>query len=307
MKAAGRIGCDYLGVYAADVLRGTRGQREFDPAHEAALAHGARIMGTAAASAAALATANERATTVSPTGFTLDGERWTYRDGGLSMNGILVKPDGEGPFPAVLVSHGLGGSANSFSLQKARELARRGFLCIAPDYTHSAQAEGGRSGAGGGPTGGRGGAHPPDFGASAENIRRARACVDLLRTMPAVDAQRVFAYGHSMGAFVTIGLAASDPGLLAAAAITAGGVAPRDGFPAPSEVAAERIRTPFLIFHGSADTVVRPEQSESLKAILDRNRVPNERIVFPGEGHGIDRTRQTEIFDGMRALFGRIE
>ena len=45
MKAAERVGCNYLGVYAADVLRGTKGQEDFDPEFEAALAYGAKVMG----------------------------------------------------------------------------------------------------------------------------------------------------------------------------------------------------------------------------------------------------------------------
>ena len=45
MKAAERIGCDYLNVYPEDVLRGTRGQTNFDPAFEEALRYGAQTVG----------------------------------------------------------------------------------------------------------------------------------------------------------------------------------------------------------------------------------------------------------------------
>lgn len=48
MQAAERIGCSYLGVYAVDVLRGTKGQPNYDPAYEEALAYGARALGRAA-------------------------------------------------------------------------------------------------------------------------------------------------------------------------------------------------------------------------------------------------------------------
>jgi hypothetical protein len=44
MKAAERIGCDYLGVYAADVLKGTTGQPSFDPEYEKALRYGAESL-----------------------------------------------------------------------------------------------------------------------------------------------------------------------------------------------------------------------------------------------------------------------
>jgi acetyl esterase/lipase len=225
-------------------------------------------------------------------GFHLDGERWAYRDGDFAMDGILLKPEGKGPFPAVLISHGYGGNAQSFGMQKAREMMKWGMVCIAPNYTHAVQ-----------PGAQRGGPPPRDAGASAENIRRAKTCVEILRGMPEVDAKHIAAYGHSMGGFVTIGLAADAPGLLNAAAITGSGVAPQDGFPAPSAGAAEKIRTPFLILHGSADSTVRPEQSASLKAVLDRNKVPNERRVFEGENHPIDQTKREEVFAQIRQWF----
>lgn len=238
--------------------------------------------------------------------FQLDGERWTYREGEFVMSGILLKPDGEGPFPAVLISHGLGGSAETFGLTKAREMVRWGFVCIAPSYTHSVAALGNRPGApnaGPPPRGRRGGQQPADYGASDENLRRARTCLELVGRMPEVDANRIFAYGHSMGGFVTIGLAAIEPERLQAAAITGSGIAPAAGFPAPSAAMAERVRTPFLILHGSADQVVRPGQSADFKAILDANRVPNERTVYDGEGHPIDQTQRERVFAAVRGWF----
>jgi len=216
----------------------------------------------------------------------LEGERWTWREGDFTMSGILLKPEGRGPFPAVLISHGLGGSAGSFGLQKAREMVRWGMVCLAPDYTHS--------GAGG---------DRAAFGASDENLRRARTCLEILRGLPEVDASRLAAYGHSMGGFVTIGLAASQPEGLKAAAITGSGVAPQDGHPAPSIKTAERIRTPFLMLHGADDTTVRPEQSAALKQALDRSGVANDRLIADGQGHPIDQTMREEVFRLVREWF----
>ena len=218
--------------------------------------------------------------------FQLEGERWTWREGDFTMSGILLKPEGRGPFPAVLISHGLGGSAGSFGLQKAREMVRWGMVCLAPDYTHS--------GAGG---------DRAAFGASDENLRRARTCLEILRGLPEVDANRLAAYGHSMGGFVTIGLAASQPEGLKAAAITGSGVAPQDGYPAPSVKAAERIRTPFLMLHGADDSTVRPEQSAALKQALDRSGVANDRLIADGQGHPIDQTMREEVFRLVREWF----
>jgi dienelactone hydrolase len=228
-------------------------------------------------------------------GFVVTGEHWTYRDGDFEMSGILLKPQGKGPFPAVLISHGLGGAAQSFGMMKAREMVQWGMVCIAPDYTHNARAAGEQRAKGSRDMG--------NFGASAENLHRAKTCIELLKQMPEVDGTRIAAYGHSMGGFVTIGLAASEPGLLKACAITGSGVAPQEGYPAPFEKAAEKVRTPFLMLHGGDDTTVRPAQSEALKRILDKNRVPNDRLVADGQNHPIDQTMRDEVFRLIREWF----
>jgi len=223
-----------------------------------------------------------------PEGFTLNGERWTYREGDFAMSGILLKPEGEGPFPAVLISHGMGGSASSFGLTKAREMVGWGLVCIAPDYTHSGGVRGGPS---------------TNFGASTENLRRAKTCLELVSKMPEVDPKRLAAYGHSMGGFVTIGLAGNSPDLLKAAAITGSGISSQEGYPAPSGELAGKVRTPFLILHGSTDTVVSPEQSASFKEILDQNKVANLRTILEGEGHPIDQSKREEVFSAVRNWF----
>lgn len=227
-------------------------------------------------------------------GFKLDGERWTYNDDQLSMQGILLKPSGKGPFPAVLISHGLGGSAPSFGMGKAREMVKWGLVCIACDYAHA-----------GGP--GKkidvAGADRTKFGASEENLKRASKCLDILASLPEVDSKKLCAYGHSMGGFVTIGLAAKEPNRLLAAAISGSGVAPREGFPAPSAEAAGKIKSPFIIFHGADDNTVRPAQSQSLKEILDRNYIANERHVFEGINHPVDQQKAPEVYQLMAKWF----
>ena len=45
MKRAEDIGCDYLGVYSADVLKGTPGQPDYDLEYAKALEYGAQALG----------------------------------------------------------------------------------------------------------------------------------------------------------------------------------------------------------------------------------------------------------------------
>lgn len=215
----------------------------------------------------------------------IDGERFTWKDAERSFEGIYLKPEGDGPFPAVLISHGLGGNPQGFSLPKARDMVKWGLVCIGPAYTHAGQ-----------------GGDRATFGASAVNLKRAAICLDILQKQPCVDAKRIAAYGNSMGAFVTVGLAAVDT-RLKCAAITAGGVAPKDGMPAPSEEVAKKIRVPIYTLHGLADTTVRSEQSQKLNDILAASMVSNGRAIYEGVGHDLHQARASDVYAKIKAWF----
>jgi len=305
MKAAERGSASYLLPYPRDILKGTQGQPDYDPAYEQALAYGARVLGkepqeslTEASvmpasrrseTKAAAARTTSTASTPSIKNFQLNGDRWTCEANGQPLQGILVKPEGQGPFPAIIISHGMGANAEIFALPKAREFVKWGLVCIGTNYTHAERQarEGDRS----------------RFGASPENVRRALACVEILRSLPYVDAKRVCAYGNSMGAFLTIGLCAEAPDRIRAAAISAGGVTPTAGFAAPTPEAAAKVQTPFLILHGSDDPVVPPERSALFKEILDKNHVPNERHLFDGLGHNVHRDKAQDVYRLMQDWF----
>jgi dienelactone hydrolase len=227
----------------------------------------------------------------------LEGERWTCAADGKTLAGLLLKPAGEGPFPAIVLSHGLGGSAQTMMRTRGAELVKWGFVCIATDYTHA--------GAGGGGRGSREGVDFSQAGARPENIRRGLACIEILRSRKDVDPTRIALYGHSMGAFLTIALAAAAPDKVAAAAITAGGVVAdsRQVAAAPTAEVANRVRAPFLILHGTVDTTVAPQSSERLKQSLDRHGVPNARHLFEGVGHGLPNEKSDDVNRLLREWF----
>jgi dienelactone hydrolase len=223
-------------------------------------------------------------------GFTLAGENWTYDpgDGGAVITGILSQPATTGSLPAVLISHGKGGTASGFSLPKAHLMTNWGVVGIGPDYTHAGS-----------------GSIPEQEGYSPENSRRARACLSILRNLSGVDTNRLAAYGNSMGAFLTAGLCGELTNVFRAAAITAGGTSgsTQTNVASPAVQEVQGIRAPFLMLHGSADTTVRPEQSALLQAILASNGVPNKRVLFDGVGHGLVNERSDEVFGLIKDWF----
>ncbi len=201
--------------------------------------------------------------------FTFDwsGTNFTYTDAERSFTGIMLKPAGSGPFPAVIISHGAGGTANGYSLAKAREMVAWGMVCIGPTMTHAAGGE----------------TNAINMGNCPENISRAMACANVLASLSYVDTNRIALFGHSMGAFATIGDAGAITNRFRAAAITAGGVIPDStgtSNAAPTVTEAQPVRMPFLMFHCDADPVVPPVRSQLFQQMLITNAVANQRILY---------------------------
>jgi dipeptidyl aminopeptidase/acylaminoacyl peptidase len=69
------------------------------------------------------------------------------------------------------------------------------------------------------------------------------------------------------------------------------------GFAAPDSTVAKAIKVPTLILHGDKDNVVPASRSESLKSVLDENKVPCLRHVYVGEGHNIIHSQYDDMVD----------
>lgn len=224
------------------------------------------------------------------------GAQWTYRgtNGGVTydLQGVLLKPRGPGPFPAVIISHGKGGSANGYSRGIAADLVSWGLVCIGTNYTH----------AGGVPLGAPGSA--ADEGASDANVLRALRVLDILASLGYVDASRVAAHGHSMGAFVTAALAGAHSSRLRVASHTAGGSLPGEnpGTAAPVEGQVRGIRIPYQLHHGDADIVVPLTYDVRLAGVLRAQGVPFELVVYPGAEHN-DVARDAAMLASVRTWY----
>jgi dienelactone hydrolase len=206
-----------------------------------------------------------------------NGATWTYDSVDLGqrfvLEGVLFMPAGAGPFPAVILSHGAGGTPRAYSSNIARTMVGWGLVAIGTMYTHAPDAED----AGNEPQG--------EDGASAANVARAHKARDLLACLGTVDLGRVAAHGHSMGAWVTGQLLGTYPGDFRAASHTAGGVS---SGPRPTQrAAAELIRTPYQLHHSQADTVVPLAFDQTLDAILESRQVTHHLHweEYPGYSH----------------------
>jgi dienelactone hydrolase len=195
----------------------------------------------------------------------------------VDLQGVLLKPRGRGPFPAVVLSHGAGGNSQSYGRALGSVMRTWGLVGIAVNYTHASGAPLGAPGT------------LLEQGASPANAFRAHAAVTVLARLRYVDVRRVGAHGHSMGAFVTTAFVAAYPADVRVASHTSGGVLldaiHREGIPVPSVAQARRIQAPYQWHHGLLDYAV--------PFLLDRRF--DSVLTAPHEGHLYRHLRHAEV------------
>lgn len=201
------------------------------------------------------------------------------------IQGLLLKPAGNGPFPAVVVNHGAGAHAEAFGRPFGQIFAAKGYVAIACDLTHA-----------------RRGGDPNTFAGSPENAERILACVSILEGLAYVDPQKLCMYGNSMGAYATVGTC-TQTDKIKAAAITAGGVGSRGGLDTTKNAA--KIRAAFIILHGSDDKAVSVDRAKNFKAAMDKHGKTAELKIFDGIGHQLCREKQGEVFELILAFFDK--
>ena len=112
----------------------------------------------------------------------------------IMLYGELWAPEGEGPWPAVILSHGFNGHYSDFPLECAR-FSESGFVCCAFDFCGA--LTNGKS------TGRSAGEYTP-----YTMVEDLTAVIDDISALPRVNGQ-VFLFGGSQGGFVT-GLTAAE-------------------------------------------------------------------------------------------------
>ena len=251
----------------------------------------------------------------------------TYRSDGRTISGILLVPDGEGPFPGIVLNHGYIDPAYYVTGQGlAREqdwLARAGFVVLHTDY--------------------RGHAGSDTAGDVSRETRLGytRDAINAVRTLrrePYVDPGRLAMLGRSMGGGVTLNALAVAPGLVDAAVVYAS-VSSRyldnlrhftvpnrpeavralfDRFGTPRqqprfyrELSArtffDRIAEPVLMHHGTADESCPLRWARTTQRLLTRAGVDSRLEVYPGEHHAFVPRWQESIVRTVRFLHRQLD
>ena len=199
---------------------------------------------------------------------TIDGGaeiQLSYRtDGGHPVPAVLTVPDSDVRAPAALLLHGYSSRKEVMAGAVGRALLAHGIASLAIDLPlHGTRAD-------------------PVQAQSARNplhmmqlwrqgIEDARLGIRYLQARADIDSARIAIVGYSMGAFLSVVIAADEPAIKAVV-VAAGGDLPQDTpFSAMARMVADPLRAvrrlegrPLLIVHGKRDRTVKPDQAQRL-------------------------------------------
>ncbi|WAL63576.1 S9 family peptidase [Amycolatopsis cynarae] len=219
---------------------------------------------------------------------------------GYGVHGWLLRPEGEGPHPVLLVVHGGPFAAYDWGLfDEVQVYASAGYAVVMGNP---------RGSAGYGESHGRAIVHALGT-VDADDLL---ALLDAALEDPGLDASRVGVMGGSYGGFMT-GWLAAHHGERFRAAWSERAVNAWDSMVGSSDIGwnfvdayigddltaqldrsplshAGRIRIPFLIAHSEQDWRCPIEQAQRMFVALKHNGTPVEMLLFPGEGHELSRS-----------------
>lgn len=253
--------------------------------------------------------------------------RVTYRSGGLTISGVLLRPRGPGPFPGIVLNHGyIEPEIYDTGQGLAREqdwLARQGFAVLHTDYRGHWTSDP--------PVG------PFDRETRLGYTRDAINAVLALEREPYVDPDRMAMLGRSMGGGITLNALVAYPDLVDAAVIYAsvsssiaenlvhftepnrpeelqrfyarfGTPEANPGFyrDLSSRTYFDRISDPLLIHHGTADETCPFAWARTTQRLLERAGADSTLEAYEGEHHSFVPRWQDSIERTVQFLQRRL-
>jgi len=122
-----------------------------------------------------------------------------FPSGGLRCTADFFRPLGAGPFPVVVMAHGLGGTRNMRLPAFAERFAAAGYACLVFDYRHFGDSEG----------------EPRQLLDIGKQLEDWKAAIAHARSLKEIDPKRVVIWGTSFGGGHVLATAAEDDQLAA--------------------------------------------------------------------------------------------
>ncbi len=189
----------------------------------------------------------------------------TFKSGTETGPGLLVTPEGKGPFPAVIVIQEWWG-LDDWIKDQARALAREGYAALAVDLYHGKVTKDPEV------------AHQLMSGLPEDRaIRDLKGADAYLQSRADVKKDRIGVIGWCMGGKYTLQLATLEPGLKAVVAYY--------GAPPTEPAALARIKAPILGNYGGDDKGPSPEQVKAFEEALKKAGKTVDIKIYPGAPH----------------------
>ncbi|PYM70471.1 MAG: hypothetical protein DME03_21005 [Candidatus Rokuibacteriota bacterium] len=201
-----------------------------------------------------------------------------YPSGGLRIQAYLYRPEGDGPFPAVIYNHGSrsGRERQSVPFEHiGRLLTSAGYVALVSERRGYGRSDGVTWPEDVGKTRGR------VVGRLDEETDDVLAAVDFLRTQAFVDTKRLGVMGWSFGGIVTM-FAVSRSNAFAVAVDQAGGALTWNTNPdvrAALTAAAQKSTTPTLLQVAENDRTT--DSITTVAKILEKRGVPHRMVIYP--------------------------
>ncbi|WP_181770793.1 S9 family peptidase [Amycolatopsis pittospori] len=238
---------------------------------------------------------------------------------GYPVHGWIVRPEGEGPHPVVLMIHGGPFAPYEWKVfDEAQVLAAAGYAVVLANPRGSA---------------GYGESHGRSIigGFGTVDATDLLTLLDEALKLSNLHSDRVGVMGGSYGGFMTSWLSAHHGGRFRAA-WSERAVNAHDSFTGSSDIGwffakgyigedvevqrerspltyAEKIDIPFMVAHSEQDWRCPLEQAQRMYVALRQNGTPAEFLLFPGEGHELTRSgkprHRVQRFDAVLEWWGR--
>jgi dienelactone hydrolase len=197
-----------------------------------------------------------------------------YRIGGVNPEALLCRPEGKGPFPAVVHNHGVGVDIQGYHKAVRRgynlpgickELASAGFLTFVPIR------QGG-----------------PGLHTIQSHKAQVLQAIDHVKSLPDVDPSRIAVTGNSRGAVLTLMAGVEHPGLEVLVVMAPADVGPTFAGTLPRIASIE---ASVLILVEASDTSEIQNNFDTLDRVLRENKKEVKSIRYDrGGGHNLFHT-----------------
>jgi len=209
--------------------------------------------------------------------FAAPSKNVSYKSGDDTVQAVLYTPEGEGPFPAIVVIHEWWG-LNDWVKEQASKLSDRGYVALAIDLYRGKVATTPDE------------AHELMRGVPEDRAARdLRAAVEFLKSQSNVKKDRIASIGWCMGGGYSLDVALQEP-TLRAAVINYGRLA------SDSE-SLKKINASILGLFGGQDRGIPPADVKKFEQSLKQMGKKVEVVIYPHAGHAFENPNNR---DGYR-------